>query len=256
VDWLPLWALFVLTVALAFLAAEGGYHLGRLWRRRTTEVKSEGIGPMVGGTLGLLAFLLAFITSMEMGRFDTRRQAVVLEANAIGTTDLRALYLDDASRSEIHRLLVQYVGARVQVGDQQTMDQANAESERLHGELWARAESLAKANPQSLPVSLFITSLNETIDMHTTRAAAVQATRLPTTMWLLIFAVAFLTMGIVGFNSGLNGTRNLVPLLFLIFAFSAVLLVIADLERPFSGAFRITLKPLLDLQRQMSATVP
>jgi hypothetical protein len=255
-DWLPLWALFVLTVGAALAAAESGFHLGRLWQGRSPGERGDGVGPMLVGTLTLLAFLLAFVTSMEMGRFDTRRQVLVQEANAIGTTDLRAGYLDEPYRSEIHSLLLQYVEVRLKVGDPQSMDQANAESVALHGRLWKQAEALARANPQSLPVSLLIASLNETIDMHATRQAAVLATRLPTNTWLLIFAVAFLTMRIVGFHSGLRGGRNLIALAFLILAFSAVLLIIADLERPYSGAFHISMQPLLDLQLQMSAGAP
>jgi len=45
---------------------------------------------MVGAALALLGFLLTFVTSIAIGNFNQRRQLVVLEANAIDTSYLRA----------------------------------------------------------------------------------------------------------------------------------------------------------------------
>ncbi|MGB8551969.1 MAG: hypothetical protein WCD73_01390 [Pseudolabrys sp.] len=42
--------------------------------------------------LGLLALMLAFTFSMALTRFEARRDALLNEANAIGTTALRAAY--------------------------------------------------------------------------------------------------------------------------------------------------------------------
>ena len=45
---------------------------------------------MVAATLALLAFILAFTFGLAGSWFDVRRRLVVDEANAIGTTYLRA----------------------------------------------------------------------------------------------------------------------------------------------------------------------
>ena len=50
-------------------------------------------GLLVGSILALLAFLLAVTMGMASDRFDARRAVVLDEANAIGTTYLRAGYL-------------------------------------------------------------------------------------------------------------------------------------------------------------------
>src|SRR5581483_7081865 len=53
-DYLPLWALFVATVALVLLAVEAGFRLGR-WRERGAEHERETpVGAIVGAILGLL----------------------------------------------------------------------------------------------------------------------------------------------------------------------------------------------------------
>ena len=59
IDALPLWALFVSILVVVLLSVECGYRLGKYWRARHEE-KEAPLGTMVGATLGLLAFILAF----------------------------------------------------------------------------------------------------------------------------------------------------------------------------------------------------
>ena len=88
-DMLPLWGLFLAILVLVLAAIEGGYRLGSYRHRRSIHEKDAPVGAMVGATLGLLAFMLAFTFGMAASRFDTRKQLVLDEANAIGTTYLR-----------------------------------------------------------------------------------------------------------------------------------------------------------------------
>ena len=95
------------------LALEGGYRLGRWRHDRPAEEKETPVGAMVGSILGLLAFLLAFTFGMAATRFEARRQAVLDEANAIGTTYLRARLLPEPQRTESAKLLREYVDVRI-----------------------------------------------------------------------------------------------------------------------------------------------
>ena len=92
-DGLPLWGLFLTIVVLVLAAIEGGYRLGSYRHRQEGREKEAPVGAMVGATLGLLAFMLAFTFGMAASRFDTRKQLVLDEANAIGTTYLRTAML-------------------------------------------------------------------------------------------------------------------------------------------------------------------
>ena len=112
-DVLPLWGLFLVIVVLVLAAIEGGYRLGSYRHRRSDREKDAPVGAMVGATLGLLAFMLAFTFGMAASRFDTRKQLVLDEANAIGTTYLRAAMLPER-RDEIRALLRSYVDARLE----------------------------------------------------------------------------------------------------------------------------------------------
>ena len=107
-DAIPLWALFILTLFLVLLSIEGGYRLGRYRLTRSEHEKEAPVGAMVAAMLGLLAFMLAFTFGLAAQRFDTRRQVLLDEANAIGTTYLRAAMLPERGE-ELRSLLRKYV---------------------------------------------------------------------------------------------------------------------------------------------------
>ena len=85
-DLLPIWGVFLATVAVVLLAVEGGFRLGQYRRRRSEQEDRPPVGEMVAATLALLAFMLAFTFGLAASRFDVRRGLVIDEANAIGTT--------------------------------------------------------------------------------------------------------------------------------------------------------------------------
>jgi len=250
-DALPLWALFLLTVLMALLAAEGGYRLGLAWRERRPEEKEGAIGTMTGATLGLLAFLVAFVTSMAVSRFDNRRQLVIDEADSIGTTWLRAGYLDEPYRTEIRDLLRDYVDIRIHLPNLARLAEVRSRSEQIHGELWSRAEAVALQNPDSTTAALFISSLNDTIDLHTKRLIALTAGRLPETILIGIFLVAFLAMALLGFQNSFHGKRSEIALVGLVLVFSLLILLIIDLDRPNEGLLRVSQQAMIDLQQQL-----
>jgi hypothetical protein len=56
-------------------------------------------------------------------RYETRRELVINEANAIGTTCLRTNLLDVADRTRLQSLLREYVDARVEFGNARTVEE-------------------------------------------------------------------------------------------------------------------------------------
>ena len=253
---LPIWSIYALTVIFALAAIEIGHWLGKAWQRRNPDEKESSVGALAGATLGLLAFLLAFTTGLAAARFDTRRQLVVSEANAIGTTNLRAGYLDEPHRQEIRDLLRQYVDDRLATVEARDLPALAVKSEAIHADLWAHAEVLARANPTSPMVALFISSLNELIDLHTVRYVAATNARLPDVFWLALFAVTFLTMLLVGMQASYGPRQNSIALVVLALVFGAVILLIADLSNSQEGALNVSQQAMIDLQRQLHAAAP
>ena len=112
-DIFPLGLLFLILCAVACLVLEGGYRLGRWRHSRNADEKETPVGAMVASILALFAFMLAFVFGLAADRFEKRRQTILDEANAIGTTYLRARQLPEPQRAESTRLLREYVDVRV-----------------------------------------------------------------------------------------------------------------------------------------------
>jgi hypothetical protein len=254
-DALPLWALFVSILIVVLLSVECGYRLGKYRRSRHEEEKEAPLGTMVGAMLGLLAFILAFTFGLAAARFDTRRQVLLDEANAIGTTYLRAGMLPEQGE-KIRALLRDYVGVRLNAVRPGNAAEGIRQSENIQQQLWAEAETVGQKNPNSIVVGLFVQSLNEVIDLHAKRLHAGLRSRIPGAIWLGLFAVAALSLATMGYHAGLSGTRRSLAILAVAVTFSVVIELIADLDRPQEGVLRISQQALLDVQRSMNPPTP
>jgi len=255
-DGLPIPAVFVTFAILALAAFEGGYRLGVWWQTRTPDEKEGPTGAIVGSILALMAFLLAVTMGMASDRFDTRRQLVVNEANAIGTTYLRAGYLPEPVATDARELLREYVPLRITTADQAKLSANYARSVEIQDALWAQAEDLARTSPDSEVLALYIESLNETIDLHETRLTAILYARVPETVVILLVLGAILTLGMVGYSAGLTRRRSLLSAVVLVVVLGAVITLVVDLDRPRDGFLQVNQQPLLDLQSQIGAPGP
>jgi hypothetical protein len=250
-DWLPLWAFFGATVVLILLAVEAGFRVGR-WRQRRAEPERETpVGAIVAASLGLLAFLLAFTFGMAASRFEIRRALVLDEANAIGTTYLRAALLPEPHRTEIRTLLRDYVDLRLESVQPGMIVPALARSEELQGRLWTQAVIVGEKNPTPI-TGLFIQSLNEVIDLHAKRVTMGLRNRIPVTIWGALYFTAILTMAGVGYHAGLTSTTRTLVVLALVVTFSGILWLIADLDRPQEGLLKVSQQAMIDLRKSLT----
>jgi len=249
-DAIPLWALFLLSAALLGLAMECGYRIGKWRHTHMPDERDQPVGAMVASILGLVALVLGFTFSLAASRFDARRMAVLEEANAIGTCYLRSRLLPDPERYETAKLLREYVEQRIRGVTDGKTGAAITRSEALHELLWSQATSAAEKNPTPI-TSLFIESLNNVIDMHAKRLLIGIFSRIPLVIWAGLYGLAILGLASVGYQAGLSTTRRSPAMIALVLAFSVVLLLIADLDRGQEGLLRISLQPLIDLQKSM-----
>jgi hypothetical protein len=102
--------IYLIGVAIVFLASEFGWRLGI---RTKGHGASGNISALEQSLLGLLALIIGFIFLMALMRFEARREAVLNEANAIGTTALRARLLPAPHREESLKLLREYAQIRI-----------------------------------------------------------------------------------------------------------------------------------------------
>ena len=111
---LPTWVVGLLVFALVVGACIVGALVGRYLRRHTDALR-EPIGVLQAALLGLVGLILAFGLSLAVGRYEARRAAVVAEANAIGTTYLRAQLLAEPARAGSLDLLRRYTDLSIRV---------------------------------------------------------------------------------------------------------------------------------------------
>jgi hypothetical protein len=254
-DALPLWGVFVAILIVVLLSVECGYRLGRYRRNRHEQEKETPVGTMVGATLGLLAFILAFTFGLAAARFDTRRQVLLDEANAIGTTYLRAGMLPER-REEIRALLRNYVDTRLEAVRSGNIAEGMRQSENIQNDVWTHAIAVGEKNPNSIVVGLFVQSLNDMIDLHAKRVQPSLRSRIPGAIWIGLFAVAALSLATMGYHAGMVGTRRSLAIFAVALTFSVVIELIADLDRPQEGVLKVSQHALLDLQRSMNVPTP
>src|SRR5262245_30884561 len=138
-------AVFVTILLLGL--SEIGYQIARRSFHKGDEGRRSQVGAVQGAVLGLVGLLLGFTFAMAVERFDTRRTLVLQEANAIGTTWLRANLLSEAHAKPVRELLRTYLNVRVEAqaagaGTPQMADALRRSAEIQH-ELWTHAEKAA-----------------------------------------------------------------------------------------------------------------
>ncbi len=225
--------------------AEVGYQLAK--RSAAADTGSAGRAGIQAAMFTVVGLLLAFSFALAMGRFDARRTAVVTEANAIGTTIMRSELLDDAAASRMRSYLKDYLEQRIAFVAADADDDARARSERasdaLQREMWSLTASTAQRNDRSTEFPLFVSSLNSTMDAAGLQAGVTSA-HIPDAIMILLISIVLIAVGVLGYNTGKSGERNVGPMLLLAVTFGLVIGMILDLDHPQRGLVLVNLTPL------------
>ena len=221
------------------------------------NIEKADIALILGGVLTLLALMLGFTFAMSEGRFEIRRQLVVEEANAIGTTYLRARTLPEPVSSEIQELLRQYTALRVEIASMkddspENIREVDNRTKQLQSLIWSHAAALARESPNPV-VSVFLQTLNEMIDFHGKRMAAFR-NRVPFSIYLVLFVVSAITLWLVGYYFGTCRQRMRILTTMLVLLVASVMWLIMDLDQPVRGAIRASQQSLIDLYQDLSHT--
>lgn len=242
-------ALAILLIAVLAGSVAIGVLVGRAMRDRP-GTRHETAGVVQGALLGLVGLLLAFGLSMAVGRYESRRALVVQEANDIGTTYLRAQLLAEPERSRSMELLADYTDAAIEVADAVPdtgqYRAAVANVERLQGELWTFATDAATADPVGTGPRLYIETLNEMFDTHTSRVASL-GNRVPTPVMVLLVFGSAVAVGVLAFYLTLLG-KGLATSLITAAVVLIILFVSFDLDRPRRGFIQVPDAPLVQLR--------
>jgi hypothetical protein len=244
------------------LGATGlGVFLGHRVRHLSESLK-EPFGVLQAALLGVVGLLLAFGLSLAVSRYEDRRSNVVDEANAIGTTYLRAQTLAEPVRSRSLGLLIRYTRSAVRISDEvpgsDEAGDAREQEQRIQRRLWSLAGDALETAPLASAPRLYVERLNEMFDGETARVAAL-SNRVPTAVLVLEVLGAALALGLLAAYLAIVG-RGVLAVLLVSALVAFLLLVTADLDRPTRGMIQVpdtVLKnQLASMEERPAATAP
>jgi len=243
--------LFVLMV----LVVEFGFRLAQRKNANAAQADHEQIVTAGDALRLLLSLLLGFTLAMALPRYDLRRQAVVDEANSIGTTYLRAQFLTEPARTRFIQTMKEYVDVRIHYSEVELQSPEFTDLVQRSGQLQQQPWQQAVAGGQKSPTvlnSILDASLNETIDLSEKRLSAVE-NRIPSSVWLLLLIISVLASFATGYSAP---TRVWLALLSTPLMIAIVMGLIADMDSPRNGLIRTDLSSLRRVQQMIKSSPP
>jgi hypothetical protein len=247
---LPIYLIFFIIALLSLVSFELGYRISKRVHFKKDSMETKTIGQISTGLLGMLAFVLAFTFSMAASQYEKRKQMVLEEANAIGTAYLRADLIDEPYTNELKQLLREYVNTRLDAIKKENIAKGMVNSIEIHRLLWTQVRTAAKAHPNT-NTSLMVQSVNEVIDMHEKRITAGLRDKIPTSIWITLFAISAMAMLTIGIELGFGDSRKLIVIMPMMFAFAALTTLIVELNRPQEGILKVGQESMISLQKSI-----
>ena len=246
------WPLGLLTAASLAAVIEAGYRSAIWLRIQENANRKEQMIAIRDGLFILVGLLFGFTLALAAPRFSDRRLLLIDEANAIGTTYLRASTLPSPNREQAQQLLRQYVDARLDLDnaglDSSRFAEAANRAKQIQEQLWQTVTEITKTDRSAI-AAIYITSLNQMIDLDEERVSAVE-NRIPGSVWLLIFSVSAIAL----FTRGLTlAGRFWLTLVLAPLTIAIVVALIADLDTPSSGLIRLDQRSMIRLKADLAA---
>jgi hypothetical protein len=223
---------------------------------RDPEGAGAGTAAAEGAVFALFGLLVAFTFSGAASRFDARRQLIVQEANTIGTAYLRLDLLPADTQPALRALFREYLDSRLEtyrrLPDLQAALAELGHSVEIQGRIWTQAVAACKAQTSPATTSLVLASLNDLIDIVTTRT---MATRMhpPEIIFWLLFALGLGCSLMAGYGMAGSKARSWVHMLGFAAITAITVYVILDMEFPRFGLIRVDAmdQVLVDLRQSM-----
>jgi len=246
-DRLSIELLFVLTVILMLVGLEVGFRIGANVKGKKVKAQTSQVRALMGATLGLLAFMLAFTFAAAQKHFENRFQLQINEAMLIKSAFMKAGLFEEPVRSEARALLIEYVDDRIALRKWvQEKEAVNIfgvlnRAEEIQLRLWSlgtRSSDASSGNAFQSSADILPEVLG-LMESQTRRLQAALVNRIPPIIWLTLYFTAMVSMIVVGYQAGLTEKRSPLATFSLALVFSAVMVLIMDLDRPLQSLFAL-----------------
>ena len=233
----PTFVIVAILFVLMLVFNRIGFSIHKRQIAKNPESASDGLGPVEGSLLGLLALLLSFTFGMSASRYDARMQVIVQEANDIGTAVLRADLYPNSVRTILRNDFKGYVEARIAYYNAGANSSNNAvalkNSTEYSDKIWATVMQESQDKENTLRSQQMIPALNSMIDSVTTVEAARNATVPDSIFWFLFLLIITASL-IVGYSSNNKKINHVIVSGFALMTVLTVFLIM-DLDRPRRG---------------------
>ena len=248
----PLTIVFLGSIAAFFVAIETGHLVG------AKVEKGANVSTLEASVLGLLALMIGFTFSMALNRFEARRDALVSEANAIGTATLRARLLPAPYDGESLKLFRDYARIRVNFGEREQSAPENVEalqrSREIQEALWRQAQAASVKDNAMVPTGLYIQALNQVFDDQQKRLTIIR-NRVPNIVFVGLYSVAVTALWLTGYASAIDRRHWRRPTYVAGLLVAGVILLIQDLDRPSGGFITVSQQPMTDTAQALEGYV-
>ena len=252
IDTVPLWAVFVVTVGLVWLAGEIGFRTG-IYRSRRPDFDDEShVSATAGAQLALMGFLLAFTFSQAADHYSVRKRLILDEITAIDAAYMRADLVAENRGQAIKTELRDYVRlSTVRAEDEASIDEILAEADGIRDRVWSQIDGLAEDAEMGEAESLLVDAVNRVFEVHEQRVAARTRARIPATIWTMLYTLLTLSAFAMGYFSGIKGKRSAIPSSAMTLSLAMIMWLIADLDRPQGGFVKADLSSLKEFSERL-----
>lgn len=241
------------TAVLLGVAMLAGWAIG-WWRGRSLskEEREAPASKFNDAILALLGLLLAFTFSISLVKHEQRRQMVVTDSNAIGDFSTCVSLLKEPVREKLQAVVRQYVEHRLSLAqssvNEATFQRHLDEIQEMHRQMQSLVnEAVGGGTPVAVPL---VNTLNAVTSSHAARLAAVRD-RLPSSIVLLLFLAAVLSMALMGRQQGAAREWRLETTIGFTVLVCMAVWVTLDLNQPQRGWITVSQEPLQRLLKGM-----
>jgi len=257
-DSIPLLIYLVLIILMLIGLIETGFRGGRYNRVKPDKSQMAQVRAIMGASLGLLAFMLAFSFSVAQKHYELRTDAFLLEITAIDAAYRGASLLEEEQGVEARKLLRQFVQLRRDTSDASDRDELEEviqlirDAERIHDQLWEVADRSMSNPGDSVDDGIFTNAILEMIKANDERLQATMFNRISPIIWLTLMLMSCLSMIVMGYQAGLTGKRSWLATGTLAVTFAIVMALVTDLDRPRMTLFRMDQSLMIELQNRIN----
>ena len=253
------WTMAVALAVLMTLAWCAGLYIARrarAGRASPAQPDRELVSSKLGPYLGLLSLLLGFTFSMSLSRHERRLLMVVADSNAIGDFYTCVSLLKEPVRGQLQNVVHEYAELHLKMARGRLGPAEWSNALRSNALLYDQMTKLVgTALDNGTPIAVPLTNTLDGVSSAAAARLAAVEDRVPSTVVLLLFALAIIAMGLDGIELGGSGTYTTVEVIgrfSFIFLVALAVFVTLDLDQPNRGLIMVSQAPIDRLISTMS----